>query len=142
MHQEKMQKKLKFDYFITVKEQSPVLIKYMKCFNAPTKFLLGLRPYSLWCQMKYEVNLMLLISYFWKTTLRPNLKNLSHGLNLSCGSNLIVPLKFVLNFSIFKPVHNWNHFFEDVRHGFNSLNLDAGYIYFESDISLRIDWTC
>jgi len=63
MHQEEMRKNFKFNYFITVKEQSPILIQYTKSFNAPTKFLLGLGPYSLWCQMKYEVNLMLLISY-------------------------------------------------------------------------------
>ena len=60
MHQEKMQTNFKFNYFITIKEQSPVLIKYMKSFNAPTKFLLGLGPYSLWCTMKYEVNLICL----------------------------------------------------------------------------------
>lgn len=65
MHQEKCIQIYKFPNFITVKEQSPVLMQYMKSFSAATKFLLGLGPYSLWCEMKYEVNLicLLLISY-------------------------------------------------------------------------------
>ena len=36
------------------------------------------------------------------SVLRQNLKNLSRGLNLSCGSKMIGSLKIVLNFSRFK----------------------------------------
>ena len=37
---------------------------------------------------------------------RPNLKNLSRGLNLRGGSNMVVPFKNVLNVLRFKPVFN------------------------------------
>ena len=56
----------------------------------------------------------------------PNLKNLSRGLNLRRGSNMVVPLKIVLNVSCFKPVLNRNRFLADLRRGSNSLNSDSG----------------
>ena len=65
---------------------------------------------------------------------RPNLKNLSRGLNLSHRSNLVVLLKIVLNFSRFKPALNWNRFLWDFRRGLNSLNSDTGLIVFTSDL--------
>ena len=40
------------------------------------------------------------------TILRPNLKNLSRGLNLNCGSNMVGSIKIVFNFSRFKPALN------------------------------------
>ena len=42
----------------------------------------------------------------WNNKLRPNLKNLSHGLNLSRGSKWLIPLKIVLHFARFKPALN------------------------------------
>ena len=38
--------------------------------------------------------------------LRPNLKNLSRGLNLKRGSNMVVPIKIVFNVSRFKRALN------------------------------------
>ena len=49
-------------------------------------------------------------------SLRPNLKSLSCGLNLSHGSNM-VPFKIVFNFSRFKPAFNLNRFLADLSHG-------------------------
>jgi len=42
----------------------------------------------------------------WNNKLRPNLKNLSRGLNLSRGSKWFIPLKIVLHFARFKPALN------------------------------------
>ena len=55
--------------------------------------------------------------------LKPNLKNLSRGLNLSCGSNI----KIVFIASRYKPALNWNRFLVDLRRGSNSLNSDTKY---------------
>ena len=55
--------------------------------------------------------------------LRWNLKNLSSGLNLSRGLNMVdLPLKIVLNVSRFKPALNLNQVLEDLNRDSNSLN--------------------
>ena len=56
--------------------------------------------------------------------MRPNLKNLSRGLNLSRSSNMVG-----FNFSRFKPALNRNRFLRDLRRGLNSLNSDTDYFY-------------
>ena len=43
----------------------------------------------------------------------PNLKNLSGGLNLSRGLNMVVPLKIVSNVSRFNPALNLNRVLAD-----------------------------
>ena len=69
---------------------------------------------------RYPLNRLLFIN-------RPNLKNLSRGLDLSRGSNMVgIPLKILFNFSRFKPGLNWNRFFTDLGGGSNSLNSDTG----------------
>ena len=60
-------------------------------------------------------------------TLRPNLKNLIRGLNLSRGSNKVGPLKIVFNYLRFEPALNWNQLCGDLRQGLNSLNLEPGF---------------
>ena len=52
---------------------------------------------------------------------RPNLKNLSHGLNL-----WLDPLKIVFKFLRFNSALNYNRFLADFSHGSNSLNSNTG----------------
>ena len=56
---------------------------------------------------------------------RPNLKNLSWGLDLSRGSNMVYSSSIFFNFSRFKPAFDCNRFWGDLRRGLNSLNSDT-----------------
>ena len=57
--------------------------------------------------------------------LRLNLKNLSLGLNLSRGSNMVGSTLNVFNFLRFKSALYRNRFLEDLSRGSNSLNSDT-----------------
>jgi len=53
----------------------------------------------------------------------PNINNLSGGLNLSRGLNMVVPFKIVSNVSRLKPALNLNRILADLNCGSNSLNF-------------------
>ena len=59
----------------------------------------------------------------------PNLKNLSGGLNLSRGLNMVgSTYQIVSNVSRFKPALNLNWVLADLNRGSNSLNSISGFI--------------
>ena len=68
----------------------------------------------------------------------PNLKNLSGGLNLSRGLNMVVPLKIVSNVSRSKPALNLKRGLADLNRGSNSLNSisDRKPLVFQTSIIL------
>ena len=57
---------------------------------------------------------------------RPNLKNLSGGLNLSRGLNMVGSTEIVSNVSRFKPAINLNRILADLNRGSSSLNSISG----------------
>jgi len=61
--------------------------------------------------------------------LRPNLKNLSSGLNLSRGLIMVVSLKIVSNVSRSKSALNLNRVLADLSRDLNSLNLASGLMF-------------
>ena len=83
-------------------------------------------PYSTQSTKCVETNLAMLI--FLPGSLRLNLINLSCGLNLSRGSNMVVHLKIAFNFSRFKPALNLTRFLGDLRRSLNLLNSNTGSI--------------
>ena len=60
----------------------------------------------------------------WVLKQWPNLKNLSGGLNLSRGLNIVVS-----NVSRFNPALNLNRVLADLNRGSNSLNSISGELY-------------
>ena len=72
-----------------------------------------------------------LLYILYEPELRPNLKNLSRGLKLRRGSNMLVPLRIVFNVSRFKPSLNWNRLLADLRRGLYSLNSDSGNFWID-----------
>ena len=61
----------------------------------------------------------------YSSSQRPNLKNLSRGLNLRRARIWLVPLKIVFNVLRLKPALNWNRLLADLRRGSNSLNSEV-----------------